>query len=113
MATRTYLGIEATDAIAAACLTFKYSELDTITGYSYGAEVAADLTGDGYNQCVTWSWDSTDDCTGTAYGRGNPKVPAGDKLIFDYAESKKVCVVPDPISPPTDTDWTLTLGLAN
>ena len=111
METRTYLGVDAINAISAACVDFSYSELRTITDYSYAAEVLADLDAEGYVMCVTWAWDQSNDCTGTAYGNGNPRIPAGDELIFDYAENKKVCVVPS--GSPTDTDWTLTLGLAD
>ena len=36
METRTYLGVDAINAISAACVDFSYSELRTITDYSYG-----------------------------------------------------------------------------
>ena len=89
MAVRTYLGAEATDAIEAACVEFSHSELRTITDYSYGGEVAAELEANGYVMCVTWRWDSSNDCTGTAYGRGNPKVAAGDPLTLRLCREQK------------------------
>ena len=106
MAVLTYLGAEATNAIAPVCVAFDYSKLRTITDYSYGQEVQATLTATGYDMCVTWKWDSSDNCTGTAYGRSTP--PGPGPLIFDYAENKKACVIPS--GTPADTDWTLKVG---
>ena len=108
MAVLTYLGAEATNAIAPACVEFNFTKLRTITDYSYGQEVEVTLTATGYNMCVTWSWDFSDDCTRTAYGRQGVTGPG--PLTFDYAENKKVCVIPS--GSPTDTDWTLKIETA-